>query len=95
MTFASCIFSGKIPERKDSLMIWDSGEEICGERIFNNFMGILLGPIDLPVFSTSIISAISWGAVGVINQRTLGGTHVNFIIEKVVGDISFLENPIT
>ena len=35
MTFACCTFSGKIPESKDSLIIWDRGEEICQERIFN------------------------------------------------------------
>ena len=50
-------------------MIWDSGEEICGDRIFNNFMGILLGPKDLPVLSTFMISTISRGAVGVIKNE--------------------------
>ena len=61
MTFACCIFSGKIPNWNDSLIIWDRGEEICGDRIFSNFMGILLGPKDLPVFNAPIISAASWG----------------------------------
>ena len=28
MTFASCIFAGKIPDKKDSLINCDSGDEI-------------------------------------------------------------------
>ena len=31
-------------------MICDKGEKKYGEIIFNNFMGILLGPMDLPDF---------------------------------------------
>ena len=59
MTFACRIFSGKIPDLNDSLIIWDRGEKICGDRIFSNFMGILSGPKDLQVFNASIISDIS------------------------------------
>ena len=59
MTFACCSFSGNILERKDSLIIWDKGEEICGEGILNDFMGILFGPNDLSASNTSITSDIS------------------------------------
>ena len=45
-------------------MICDKGEKKYGEIIFNNFMGILLGPMDLPDFKAFITSDTSNGAVG-------------------------------
>ena len=50
-------------------MIRNRGREISGERIFNNFKGILLGPIDFPVLNKSIISDISYGAAGDIKKK--------------------------
>ena len=46
-----------------------SVEDILEERIFNSFIGMLLGPKDLPVFRRSITSETSWGAAGVIKNE--------------------------
>ena len=45
-------------------MISDKGEDMYRERTFNNLMGMLFGPVDLPVFKRFIMSEISYGAVG-------------------------------
>ena len=45
-------------------MISDKGEDMYRERTFNNLMGMLFRPVDLPVFKRFIMSEISYGAVG-------------------------------
>ncbi len=66
-------------------MISNKGEEIQAERIFNNLMGILLGPVDLPTFKRFIISETAYGAVGEM-KNVLG----LFLSRKLRGDFGDL-----
>ena len=69
ITLANFIFSGNIPDWNDSFIIQDRGVDITGERNFNIFVGMLLGPRDFPDFRSEIISDTSRGTEGAVKKE--------------------------
>ena len=89
MTLASCILTGNVAETKDSLMISAIRKHMCGDRIFKSFLGMLLGPMDFPVFMlTYDVSGIFIGIAGVIKNEC------SFLVpRKSMGDLALgMEN---
>ena len=64
ITLAIFILSGTTPDENEQLKRYASGRDKRNLRIFNNFVGMLKGPVDLEGLSLLISSSISVAVVG-------------------------------